>query len=295
MGILSKIFLKDKKEELRGVPRKNTQKHSNLVVVRSKDPEKVYSWITQDRNWDLMILDYSSGGVVDFINATIIRQPNASLRKFDGIYAAVQCEYDYYLLIDDDLELIHGDIADAFDIAKQEDFWICQPSLTADSACSWSIVYSLPSLKFRDVAFVEVMMPILSRNAFLELREKFLEVPIGLGLDIYWSALALKNRKKLGIIDKVAFRHARPPGSGDIYEGHGKGLAEQSMMKFLDTNNLKFEVSMKILGGELGNGQRDFNKITLAALRDMFELGGFNGIHQQHLEMIAGLLDNVNI
>lgn len=245
----------------------------NLVVVRTKNPVNVKKWRLNSKNWDLLVLDYSTDGSVNFSGENIVRQNNQSLRKYDGIEAATPLDYDYYMLIDDDLELVDGSIDLAFEIAARENFWICQPSLSTDSACSWWITYNFKSFSFREVSFVEVMAPILAREAFLEARPLFSRLPVGWGLDIWWSKLAETRGKKLGVIDDVVFRHARPLGTGDGYEGYPQEQARNIMNEFLRENDLSFNVSLGIHGGQLKNGDRTLHNTLLAFLFDMHDYG----------------------
>jgi hypothetical protein len=196
------------------------------------------------------------------------------LRKFDGIYEAVPLDWDYYLLIDDDLQLVCGTIDDAFRRAAEEKFWICQPSLSLDSFASWWMTLNSKSFAFREVEFVEIMAPLLSRDAFLTARPHFPRLPIGYGLDVWWSRQAASRGKRLGILDTVVFRHGRAPGTGDIYQGSGKEQAERAMMKFLKEQQLEFEVGHGLLGGKLVSGSSDYRDVAVAALSDLLSQSG---------------------
>lgn len=202
----------------------NTQKVSreNLVLVRAGDKSLHPQWLSNDRNWDLIVSYYGDfperyknqydylhcfkgskwEGVTDFIenNAHLISQ------------------YEYMWLPDDDLFCNAETIDYFFNLCKTLDFTIAQPALTSYSFYSWPITIQVKQIIARQTNFVEIMAPCF-RVRYLKCFSKYFgENTSGFGYEWLWEKIAKKeNIFNFGIIDATPIFHTRKVGQA----GHG--------------------------------------------------------------------------
>lgn len=127
-------------------------------------------------------------------------------------------DYDYFFLIDDDIEISTEEINRAFLLTAGFSLELTQPSLTHDSYCSWPILKSMKGSYLRYFGEVEVMAPIFSQDALRKCLHTFIENKSSWGMDTLWSYILGFPKDKIAVIDGVQMKHINPVGQGELYE-----------------------------------------------------------------------------
>jgi hypothetical protein len=121
-------------------------------------------------------------------------------------------QHDYFWFPDDDIEADAETIDDFLTIALNQDFDLAQPALTHDSYFADPLTLAHPSFEFRRTNFVELMMPLFSREILLRALPLFEGRHAALGMDLFWHHLSIDPARKVAIIDAAPMRHTRPRG-----------------------------------------------------------------------------------
>jgi Flp pilus assembly protein TadD len=186
-----------------------------LVVVRSGGRSLVGRWFSGSlpRTWDLMLSHYEKSLCPGGACAEIVSEGGmskfAAVRDIDRAHPDLFVAYDAILFLDDDILIEHAEIDVLFSTFADNDMLLAQPSLTSDSFLSWPITARDHSSLVRFTDFVEIMMPLMSRGAFIVCADTFCESISGWGLDYVWPKLLGYPFGKIGIIDAVAARHTQ--------------------------------------------------------------------------------------
>lgn len=126
--------------------------------------------------------------------------------------------YEYFYLLDDDLEIDTIAINKMFGIAKALDLWICQAALSEDSIVSWPILKYNADCFLRFLGQVEVMGPLFNNHALKKCLPTFTASNSNWGMDTVWSKILGDPVDKIAVIDAIQMRHAVRPGSGELYQ-----------------------------------------------------------------------------
>ncbi len=172
-------------------------------------------WLSQNDNrpWDLIVNKYQEVDVAGFKPDIEILQNGSTksigFHNFITQYPDIIDNYDYILLLDDDVQATEDDITAIFTTASAHSLHLAQPSLTQDSVFSWPVFFKKGS-GVRRVNMVEIMMPLLSKSALAIMKPLFEYSVSGWGVDFVGSHLV---REKLGecvgVIDDVSVKHAK--------------------------------------------------------------------------------------
>lgn len=134
--------------------------------------------------------------------------------KFEGFASFLQRErervlgYRYVLLADDDIYFRPGDLSRLFRLCDQHRIHLGQPSLRWGTNVNHVVTLWNPASEVRRVSFVEVMTPVFSTAALLELAPTFALTRSTYGIDWAWAAL-LRDRAEIHVIDAVQVEHVR--------------------------------------------------------------------------------------
>lgn len=209
-------------------------KRRNLVVLRANERSLHTQWprdITdEDRSWDLCLSSYAAKenfGHDDFAEYQVHHKG----MKLEALHQLLHkgsplWDYDYITLPDDDLMMSWRDLNELFAICRRFELDLAQPSLDpAGVHVAHPITRRNERFLLRYVSFVEVMMPVFSRDALLTCVGTFGETQSGFGADNVWPKLLGEPLNRMAIIDKVAVLHTRPQGAnydvdGAIAEGN---------------------------------------------------------------------------
>jgi hypothetical protein len=190
----------------------------NLVFFRCGRNSVHYGLypLPAERNWDCMLSFYEDHQPEDLVQAEYVL--SGSLSKWHGFAQARfetpelrLDEYEYVFLVDDDVRPgAVGDIDRLFDIAREQQFAVCQPSLSASSHAFWEITRHHPSWHVRYTTFVECMAPVFSAAAIEALRDDLCAAVSGCGLDLIIHTALADRHGRLGVIDAVVVAHEKP-------------------------------------------------------------------------------------
>lgn len=154
----------------------------------------------------------------------VVFETNRNMRKFAIIKRAFEqlsalWHYEAVMMLDDDLVPVDCSITDIFERFMRTGFRVGQPALSADSYWSHEVVLRNSRFLWRRTNFVEVMCPILTREAMHEYIGLFDETISAFGLDVYWSSKEWEARGGVVVLDSTPMRHTRPVRGGVAYQG----------------------------------------------------------------------------
>jgi hypothetical protein len=188
-----------------------------LVLVRLGRDHRVEPLLTLPRtarSWDIALSFYDDsvagpGTIVEWSH----RHPGG---KWDGIWQffaeheEALSGYDYYWLVDDDIESDAQAVEGLFSYVRNHGFQLAQPALTHDSFYSHRLTLASPGFLHRHTNLVEIMAPMVSATLLTKLLPLLQNTRSGFGLDWYWQTLVPEPARRIAIIDCLAVRHARP-------------------------------------------------------------------------------------
>lgn len=199
----------------------------NLVVVRAGRSSLHMAWLADqsERNWDILVSYYDAAAFENDKSGTPkFFCPGG---KWNGLHRTLHeavdlSLYDFFWLPDDDLEASTETINQMFELARVNDFAVCQPALTLDSYFSHFHTLACDGFKLRYVNYAEIMAPCLRRDTLQKLLPYVSTTMCGFGLDDVWCRLQADNHMSAAIFDEVQVKHTRPVG------GHLKSVIHQS-------------------------------------------------------------------
>lgn len=197
-----------------------------LVVVPSECDDNQTLWLKPQvmdpgRKFDLVVMDWSPAGDCAWrlrgAADQIVHLPMHF--KYHGLYRILAerhpqllSSYDRFAFIDDDITYHTGaqGVLDVFLAATAWDLWMAQGSLSNASWVAHPVLShneSVPGSNARLTAWVEVMTPVMSREALLQFLPRFKGQTHAWGLDSVWSHAAVAANKSLGVVDSVQIDH----------------------------------------------------------------------------------------
>lgn len=188
-----------------------------LVVVRLGQNHHFDSLLAvplESRSWDLAVSHYDDSNLPD---GSIVEWSHRSRGgKWDGIWLFFEenpeafAAYDFYWLVDDDVQTGPETVNALFDYVRQHDFELAQPALTLDSYYSHRVTLVCPVFRYRHTNLVEIMAPIISRRMLHRIYPIIQHTRSGFGLDWLWCRFVTHPRRQIAIIDELQVRHVRP-------------------------------------------------------------------------------------
>ena len=137
-------------------------------------------------------------------------------------------KYEYFFLMDDDIEMSTEEVNKLFGIMKQYHLRIAQPSLVM-SYYTYVHTLRIPFCVLRYTNFVEMMVPCFSKEALVKVLPTFERKVRGCGIEYHWSRLIHGGHKDMAIIDKVNACHVRPLRHWEY---------QQELISYFNVNNL---------------------------------------------------------
>lgn len=193
-----------------------------LIIVRAGDGSLHREWIhpASYRNFDLAISYY--GGTPGRYAEECEIYTQAKGAKWPAIYDLIQhlgeqvFQYDAVWFPDDDIRTHPGNIARMFQLFTEHELLLAQPALSANSY--FQVTAQHIDYRLRYTQFVEIMVPIFSREALRTCWTTFNKSVTGWGMEHVWAKLLGYPHEKLAILDETPVKHTRPPGQGELYE-----------------------------------------------------------------------------
>ncbi len=235
----------------------------NLVFVRGGKTSLHHGWLEGpgDRNWDLIVsqwIDEPDIGADGDLPISIDKGT-----KWDSIYrylAAnpdVMDRYRYIAFMDDDLVFTKSDLNRYFEICKEHDLLLAQPSLHPDSYFCYAILLQCKGTKLRFSNFVECMATAIRTDYLKSFMPTLSKVKTGWGMDRIWTVTMPDPAFRSAIIDEISMLHTRPHATGGIYKDFAKEkMGPQDELAALVRSYDNIPDKMMVYGGIDNQGQR---------------------------------------
>lgn len=248
--------------------RQNGSYKKNAVFVAAGESSLHRQLLKGDADFDLHLLIYD-GSYNKFCNDTDFIACDAGY-KMDMTYRYLHRhpdlldKYEYFFLMDDDIEMSTEEVNKLFGIMKQYHLRIAQPSLVM-SYYTYEHTLRNPFCILRYTNFVEMMIPCFSKEALVKVLPTFEEKICFKGIEYHWAKMVGNG---IAIIDIVKVVHTRPVHSFSID-------CFKKMKEYLTENHLNKEIQMYSCV-PLDRFSRDFSNLT--RMRDGIVTYGYETI-----------------
>ncbi|MEO7579555.1 MAG: hypothetical protein ABIT83_18235 [Massilia sp.] len=201
----------------------------NLVVMPFGRKSLRSPWLTDtvERDFDVVLLCYHDMPGDPHVGHTGLTAFQLNDFKwwmiadlFERAAPDLLTRYDNFYFIDDDIETDKQAINFLFDCFERAPVRLAQPALTRDSFMSWKALRAQPLSGHRYVSSVELMCPLMKRDALQALLPIFKVTKSGWGVDLLWGQQMLDKfgPDQISVFDVVKVRHGRPVGKGELYD-----------------------------------------------------------------------------
>jgi hypothetical protein len=146
--------------------------------------------------------------------------PPGERGKFENLNALLAAhppdDYDWLLVIDDDVDLPRHFLDAFLHEAEGARFKLAQPAHRLHSHAAWEVTRRRRGSSARATTFVEIgPVTAFHRDTFATLLP-FPDLRMGWGLDAHWSAIARDRGWRIGVVDSTPIGHTQRP-AGDAY------------------------------------------------------------------------------
>ena len=185
---------------------------TNLVFTSAGDNTNFYDyWFDNNRNYDVFCVYYGNNNNNYLIYSNIVdkiwNRKGSKFQNFNYIYtnfANLFDKYERFFIMDDDIIISTDNINKMFDISKEYNLWICQPSFTYESKISHHITKHNTDNILRYTNFIEVNSPLFSKYALDIFMLYYDPILVEWGVDyLYIWALGNNIKNKYAIIDSI--------------------------------------------------------------------------------------------
>jgi hypothetical protein len=234
---------------------------NNLLIIPAGKKSEYIKWNSDlsHVNFDLCILNYEKNYTFDDITSKnakfLLNKQGMKWKIISSLYKEMPElleNYEYTMMMDDDIETTPSNINKFFNIIKKENFDLSQPALSEGSTFSYPETLKI-NCYYHITNMVEIMMPCFSKR-YLKLALDDINnciTGIGWGLEGAWTKKYHAGYGRtifggnIGIIDCVDFFHKRPVGGFDskIYEKYGDpniSLKHQEKLNNFKWSEMKF-------------------------------------------------------
>jgi hypothetical protein len=143
--------------------------------------------------------------------------------------AAPMYEYDWLLVVDDDVVLPEHFLDRFLGVAGRFELDLAQPAQSLRSHAAWRVTRRRGRSLVRQTRFVEIgPVTAFGAAAAAELLP-FPELRFGWGLDLHWAAVAAERGWRCGVVDALPVRHASAP----VGAAYGHDAAIEEAQRFL--------------------------------------------------------------
>jgi hypothetical protein len=187
-----------------------------LVLLQAGPQSTHRRWFRQnrERTWDLLVNYYDSRGFDESLGDVSFFQAGT---KFTSVYNFVTRfpnlleQYEYVLLLDDDIMVTMDGLDALFATCARNDLDLAQMALSDQSTCIWDCIFARGRTGLRRLNCVEIMMPVLSRRALRTCGHDFRRSVSGFGLDLLLGKkLAKADYSNIAIVDDIVVDHTKP-------------------------------------------------------------------------------------
>jgi hypothetical protein len=133
------------------------------------------------------------------------------LGKFENLNALLAghslADYDWVLVVDDDVTLPRGFLDDFLFLAEHVDLRVAQPAHRARSHAAWPVTRQRAGSLVRETAYVEIGPVTAFQAVTFDVLLPFPPLRAGWGLDAHWAAVARQHGWRIGVVDATPIRH----------------------------------------------------------------------------------------
>jgi GT2 family glycosyltransferase len=145
--------------------------------------------------------------------------PAAGAGKFENLNALIEAadrrEYDWVVVLDDDVNLPRGFLDSFLFAAEAAGLQIAQPAHRLHSHAAWPITRRRRGVRSRRTTFVEIGPVTAFAPAAAAALIPFPKLRTGWGLDAHWAAIAAQRGWPIGIVDATPVGHTLRPVAAD--------------------------------------------------------------------------------
>lgn len=201
----------------------------NLAILRAGDGSLHRRWIAAppaERDFDLFISYYGKTEGMHRTDAEYWEHrpgPKWScIAELLAEHPELIDRYQAFWFPDDDLDADTDTLNRMFALFHGLRLKLAQPALTRDSYFSWPQLLQRPGFVLRQLAYVEVMAPLFTRDSLRTCLPSFQRSRSGWGLDWLWpQALGGSRDGRIAVLDATPVKHTRPVGGGgDLYKNN---------------------------------------------------------------------------
>jgi hypothetical protein len=250
---------------------KNGRLVRGLVLIRIGKGHRCSLLLNVPRNcrsWDIAVSYYDESTLEPSSVVEMVHRYKGG--KWDGIFQFFSdfpqalSQYDYFWLVDDDIETDTQQVNALFDYVREHQFELAQPALTMDSYFSHRLTLCCPGFLHRHTNLVEIMAPVLSARVLASALPYFEHTRSGFGIDWYWQRLVERPESAIAIIDAIAVRHARPLRQHLRNNMRGEGLVpEMERQQLVGLLNLQ-RIHAIATAGVTRSGRTVFSRFVMA-------------------------------
>lgn len=186
----------------------------DLVFSSVGDNTKFYDrWLGSGRKYDIWLVYYGDDEKIykEYKKRCFMVEKHKG-SKFQNLFYMYNKyrkrlleQYERFFILDDDIIINIKQINRMFELSKQFNLKICQPSFDSTfGKVSWMHTKHNPELKLKFTNFIEVNSPLYNKESFVKLMEKYDPKLIGWGVDylsIWVNGIDLK--KSYAIIHEI--------------------------------------------------------------------------------------------
>jgi hypothetical protein len=137
--------------------------------------------------------------------------------KFTAVYRLMDEQpdffqpYDYVLFLDDDILVSEDQLTRLFKLVQTLNLKLAQPALCQESAHTWPVLVEQSGSLGRYLNTVEIMMPVVSREALNLGAYLFGRTISGWGLDFALGDIIRRKfgKREIGVIDAISVLHTK--------------------------------------------------------------------------------------
>lgn len=223
--------------------------HRNLVFTSAGDNTQFHKlWpcpAGKPKSHDIMVVYYGDNSAkyneYKQISDHIFKRKGSKFQNFHYIYnnyPKLIAKYDRFFILDDDIIFNHQDITKMFAISEYYKLSICGPTFKPVPECKIShpITISKNTNTMRYVSFIEVNVPLFSREALDNLMRYYDPILLGWGIDfLYIWANGNDKENSYSLIDAITCinpQDSKKSGSRELNKIKGVHQREQEWNKF---------------------------------------------------------------
>jgi len=175
-----------------------------------------------ERNWDLQLSQYDDDP--DIGQGGDLPLSVDKGKKWDSVYRYLNANpeiidrYRYIAFMDDDVIFSKKDLNRYFEICKEHDLYVAQPSLDPRSYFCYAILLQCNMTKLRYTNFVECMAAAIHTDYLRTFVPHMVSVRTGWGMDRIWTVTMPDPAYRSAVIDEISMVHTRPHATGNIYK-----------------------------------------------------------------------------